>query len=276
MLMGFIGLPISVALYWLMLRPKKETPFPKGGLLCLVIAAVICVILSSILSMPISIIVEIFRTGAFMDLPGLIKTLQNDPGAFKEMMDSTRGGLLSMTIWAMIDMFFAAGLLEEGLKYLTCRFAIRKEGMICTWMDAVIAFSVVGITFELLENIAFGAGSDFLSAFVRALAPAHFVFGVIMGYFYGKSLVTGKKRYRLLSFLVPLLYHSVSNGFMSTMSLSKVNNNLGFVFAISLIIAGVLTIITVIYWQKNKTLDVPIRQKSHPVSEQLQMKPLCE
>ena len=51
------------------------------------------------------------------------------------------------------------GLMEEGLKYLTCRAAMRKKGMVRTWMDAVICFAFVGNTFELIENIAFGGGS---------------------------------------------------------------------------------------------------------------------
>lgn len=92
--------------------------------------------------------------------------------------------------------------MEEGLKFLTCRLAIRKEGMVRTWMDSVVAFAFVGITFEMIENVAFG-GAEILNVIVRALAPAHFVFGVIMGYFWGKYLVTGLKRYRVLPLWCP-------------------------------------------------------------------------
>ena len=66
--------------------------------------------------------------------------------------------------------------------------------MVRSWMDAVICFAVVGITFEFLENIVFGLNSDFLSALMRSIAAAHTVFGVIMGYFYGKYRVTGEKK----------------------------------------------------------------------------------
>ena len=260
MLMGLIGLPISIALYWLMLRPKKEAPFPKRGILRLVIAAIVSVVAASILSMPISTAVTLFRTGVFSDLPGLIETVQSNPNAIKEMIDSAGGSTLSLTLWSVVDMFFAAGLLEEGLKYLTCRIAIRKEGMIRTWMDAVIAFSFVGITFELIENVAFGAGSGVLNAILRAVAAAHFALGVIMGYFYGKSLVTGKKGYRLLAFFVPVAYHSIANGFMAAMDLGKANSVVGTVWAISYIVAAVLAVIIVIRWQKKGTLDVPIQR----------------
>ena len=259
MLIGLVGLPISIALYWIVLRPKKDNPFPKGGLFRLLIAALISVVLSSILSLPISILVSLIRSGALADIPGLIEMIKDNPEAFGELVNGTGGSNLAMTLRSIVDMFFSAALLEEGLKYLTCRAAIRKKGMINTWMDAVIAFAIVGITFELLENIAFGAGSDILSAFMRALASAHFAFGVIMGYFYGKYLVTGKKRYHLLSFLVPLLYHSVANGLMTSMNLSRINYIIGVSFSISYIVAAAAAVILVLIWQKKKTLDIQIR-----------------
>ena len=259
MLIGLVGLPISIALYWIVLRPKKDNPFPKGGLFRLLIAALISVVLSSILSLPISILVSLIRSGALADIPGLIEMIKDNPETFGELVNGTGGSNLAMTLRSIVDMFFSAALLEEGLKYLTCRAAIRKKGMINTWMDAVIAFAIVGITFELLENIAFGAGSDILSAFMRALASAHFAFGVIMGYFYGKYLVTGKKRYHLLSFLVPLLYHSVANGLMTSMNLSRINYIIGVSFSISYIVAAAAAVILVLIWQKKKTLDIQIR-----------------
>ena len=259
MLMGFVGLPISIALYWVVMRPKKDDPFPKGGLVRLVIAAVVSLILSSFLSMPISILVSLVRSGALKDIPGLVELIQNDPEAFQALIDGTVGSNLAKTGRSIVDMLFAAALLEEGLKYLTCRIAIRKKGMIRTWMDAVIAFAIVGITFELLENVAFGGDSDILSAFLRALASAHFAFGVIMGYFYGKYLVTGKKRYHLLAFLVPLLYHAVANGLMTSMTLSRINYIIGVTFSISYIVAAIAAVIAVLIWQKKKTLDVPVQ-----------------
>ena len=257
-MMGLVGLPISIALYWLVLRPKKNDPFPKGGLVKLAIAALISVALASLLSMPVSVLVSLVRSGALADLPGLLDKIRDDP---EVVVGSMGGSIPAMTVWSIVDMFFSAALLEEGLKYLTCRIAIRKEGTIRTWMDAVIAFAFVGITFELIENIAFGAGSDILDAFLRALASAHFAFGVIMGYFYGKYLVSGKKRYNLLSFLVPLTYHALANGLIASMSFSKINYAAGVASSISYIAAAAVAVIVIIFWQKNGTLNVPVKQE---------------
>lgn len=141
--------------------------------------------------------------------------------------DATQNGDSSFS-FQLISMFFTAGLLEEGLKFLTCRAAIRKEGMVRTWMDSVVAFSVVGITFEFLENIAFGMDSDFLSALMRAIAAAHTVFGVIMGYFFGKYLVTGQKKFAWISFVVPVVYHTVTNSLLRTGAIVRRNFGLPF------------------------------------------------
>ena len=141
---------------------------------------------------------------------------------------------------------------------MTCRTAIRKEGMIRTWMDCVVAFSVVGITFELIENIAFGMEGSLFDAVFRSLACAHFVFDTIMGYFYGKYRVTGQKKYCWLSLIVPVIYHTVTNAIMgagpAVMPVFLINAT-----AVSHIVATVITVIVVIHWQRNKTLDIPVQ-----------------
>ncbi len=59
--------------------------------------------------------------------------------------------------------------------------------------------------------------------------------------------------------LVPLIYHSLANGFMTSMNLSKINYVLGVASSISFIIVAVVAVIIAIRRQKNRTLDIPIR-----------------
>ena len=82
-----------------------------------------------------------------------------------------------------------------------------------------------------------------------------------MGYFYGKYLVTGQKKFRLLSFVIPVLYHAVTNGLMVSMDLSKVYSVIGAAASISHIIAGIVTVIIILRRQKSKKLDVPVLEK---------------
>ena len=254
--MGLVGLPYSLFQYWLMLRPKKDDPFPKGGLIRLLIAGAVAVVLSVLLSIPINFIT------AFAQLvsPELIASLQNGTAAIVEAIQNASANAEPSFLFNLFSMFFGAGLLEEGLKYALCRRAIRKEGMVRTWMDAVIAFAVVGITFELIENVAFGMDSELIQAFMRGIAAAHFAFGTIMGYFYGKYLVTGEKKYRRLSLVLPIAYHTITNALMSSMEINAFFSVVGMIAAISLIVAGVVALIVVARWQKNGTLDVPVQQ----------------
>ena len=55
------------------------------------------------------------------------------------------------------------------------------------------------------------SSNDLMNAILRSLAPADFQFGIIMGYFFGKHLVTGNKKYRTLSLWVPVLIHTCCN-----------------------------------------------------------------
>ena len=209
----------------------------------------------------------VLRIGTAADVPGLSEALRDNPAVFQEMITEAAKSLRPSFLWNLADMFVSAALLEEGLKFLTCRIAIRKEGMIRTWMDAVTAFAIVGISFELIENIAFGVSSDLLTAALRSLAAGHFVFGVIMGYFYGKYLVSGRKKDLLLSFALPVLYHTLANTFVKSMKMNGVLRVLGYASSISFIAAAAVSVILILYWQKHKTLDIPVLKKQDPASE---------
>lgn len=158
-------------------------------------------------------------------------------------------------------MFMTAGLCEEALKFLTCRTALLRKGMVRTWMDCVIAFATVGITFGFIENIWYGMRSGLAGAIARAIAPGHFILGVIMGYFYGKFRVSGQKKYLVLCYAVPVLIHTITNSFYQSVSLSRVNLYLGAASAIFFIVGGIVTVIKVFRWQKNKTLDIPVAEE---------------
>lgn len=108
-----------------------------------------------------------------------------------------------------------AALLEEILKYIFFRLAVRKNREVVCWLDAIIAAVAVGIGFTLLEDLTYlfdGAGSIF-----RVLLPGHLLFQAIMGYYYGKARVTKQLRYDVLSLAVPVLAHTLFDMFLAGM-----------------------------------------------------------
>ncbi|MBQ6488074.1 MAG: PrsW family intramembrane metalloprotease [Solobacterium sp.] len=258
--MILISLAVSFFLYWLILHDKKNDPFPKRGLLRLLIAGAVSVLLASILMVPISGMILMIRYGVFKDISIWMQAVEDGSEALAALIQETVRNNPPTFFFNLISMLFSAGLLEEGLKYLTCRIAVRKEGMIRTWMDSAAVFAVVGITFEMLENVLYGVGSGIVSIIARALAPAHFAFGVVMGYFYGKYLISGEKKYKRLSVAIPVTLHTLSNAFAMSMDLGPFFHVFGTVSGISRIVLSLLAVMIVIRWQKNRTLDIPIDQ----------------
>lgn len=238
----------------MLLRIKKENPFSKRGLVLLVIAGAVCTAVATLVTLPISAVIMLVRSGAAANPLDLVQSVQADSQAIKEMLEAPQGGGFSWFIWTLIDMFFSAALVEEGLKFITCRIACKRQNMIHTWMDSVIAFAFVGNTFELIANFAFGMDYDLLDAILRSLAPGHFQFGIIMGYFFGKYLVTGEKKYRALSLWVPVCIHTLGNTLVQVPYVSY-----------AVVAAYTLTACIAVYilfrWHKNGTLDVPVAQQ---------------
>ena len=99
-----------------------------------------------------------------------------------------------------------AALIEEIVKYIMFRFAIRKNQELVCWLDAIIACIAVGVGFTLLEDLTYlfdGAGT-----IVRAILPGHLLFQGLMGYYYGKARVTKQFKYHVLSLAVPILVYT--------------------------------------------------------------------
>ena len=116
--------------------------------------------------------------------------------------------LLSGFLTALIT----AALIEEIAKYILFRLAVRKNGEVRCWLDAILAAVIVAIGFTLLEDLVFlfdGAGS-----ILRVLLPGHLLFQAFMGYFYGKARVTKQVKYDVLSLAVPILVHTVFDKFI--------------------------------------------------------------
>ena len=105
-----------------------------------------------------------------------------------------------------------ASLIEEVLKYIMFRLAVRNSREVVCWLDAVIAAIAVGIGFTLLEDVTYlfeGGGTV-----LRAVLPMHLLFQAVMGYYYGKARVTKQAKYDVLSLAVPILLHTVFDMFI--------------------------------------------------------------
>ena len=241
-----------------MLRIKKDDPFPKGSVLKMVLTGALCPFIATILTYLFALIVLIIRIGpadiieAFSDL----SSLENST-AMRRLLEFSQKQTVSGVV---IHAFVMTALVEEALKYFSMRICLRKPGVMKTRMDAVVCAAVIGIAFQVVEDLYYASGSVLLAIF-RALTPFHFVFGAIMGSYYGLYRISGKKSDLAKALLIPTLVHGF---FDSGVSLLKVNDSY---FWVTLIALGVLLILTVYVivklhrCSKDGTLSEPIVQE---------------
>ena len=132
---------------------------------------------------------------------------------------------LRMDIMILIENFVGVALVEEGCKY----FFLKKK----TWndpefnyrFDAIVYAVSVSLGFAAIENIFYVVFSGLGTAVVRAFLsiPGHCIFGIYMGYYYGKARyeqthgqAERAKSFLLLSVLIPTLLHGFYDYLLST------------------------------------------------------------
>ncbi|WP_026694799.1 glutamic-type intramembrane protease PrsW [Peribacillus kribbensis] len=107
--------------------------------------------------------------------------------------------------------YFSAGLIEEFFKWFILLYVIYNHVEFDEPYDGIVYGASVSLGFGTLENILYLIGNGVDQAFGRALLPvsSHALFGVIMGYYFGKGKFTDKNKFVfiLLAFAVPYLLH---------------------------------------------------------------------
>ncbi len=109
------------------------------------------------------------------------------------------------------DAFMVASFSEEGMKLLALFFLIWKNKAFNDKFDGIVYATFISLGFAGIENVLYVTGYGYATAFSRALTavPAHALFGISMGYFFGLARFYPKKRkkYLWLSFLIPFVFH---------------------------------------------------------------------
>ncbi len=110
----------------------------------------------------------------------------------------------------LIMTIFTAALPEELAKYLMFRLATKdhKQMKMKVWLDAVLLCGLIGMGFDFFENIEYSIGGN-AAMLLRGFLPFHFLFAVVMGYYFGKALITGEKKYHTRAIAVPVLMHTI-------------------------------------------------------------------
>ncbi|HWL13722.1 MAG TPA: glutamic-type intramembrane protease PrsW [Ureibacillus sp.] len=118
----------------------------------------------------------------------------------------------------LTDVFFSSGL-EEFFKWLVIFTLIYRHIEFDDPYDGILYGASVSLGFATVENVLFLLTFGIDTAFIRAILPvsSHALFGVVMGYYYGKSKFAQNDKqmeYLILSLVAPLFLHIVYNSIL--------------------------------------------------------------
>lgn len=117
--------------------------------------------------------------------------------------------------------FITMGLLEEFFKWFILFYTIYQHVSFDEPYDGIVYGASVSLGFATIENIFYLFANGLEYAFGRALLPvsSHALFGVIMGYYFGKSKFSpgSKHKWLFLSLLIPVILHGSYNYILITL-----------------------------------------------------------
>ncbi len=124
---------------------------------------------------------------------------------------------------AFYTSFITAGFIEESFKFLGLYLLIWRNPNFNEKFDGIVYAVFVSLGFAAVENIMYVSEGGNKVALVRALTavPAHALFGIRMGYYFGVAHMYKEFRMAFLikALFIPVLLH----GIYDFMLLSKIN-----------------------------------------------------
>lgn len=158
---------------------------------------------------------------------------------------------VNILVYQAIYKFIVLAFAEEIIKYLAFRIVLKRNPYVYSWADVVAFMVIIGTAFGLIEDIPYAIGASPIIMLVRGFTMGHVGYGFIMGWFYGKRLHTGKKRYGVFALLVPWLIHGLYD-FSLTPELMEISDNFAFLGVSLALLDIVLVILMVRFFVRSK------------------------
>ncbi|MCD6355243.1 MAG: PrsW family intramembrane metalloprotease [Prolixibacteraceae bacterium] len=109
--------------------------------------------------------------------------------------------------------FAVAGFTEELFKYIALYLLIWKSREFNEKFDGIVYAVYVALGFAAVENILYVTSGGLSTGITRAITavPAHAIFGITMGFYFGLARFYEKERNSLLlkALLFPILLHGI-------------------------------------------------------------------
>ena len=180
---------------------------------------------------PISLLMLALFMGMLSTIPA---SLMEGAMSFIYMPDESR-----VIAYGLYNGFAVAGVCEELCKLLFLSWAVWRKPDFDEYFDGIVYAVFVSLGFAGVENLMYVLdGSSFDEALstgvMRALlsVPAHFLFAVMMGYFFSlaKFDYTHRKSYLFKAFFIPMLMHGTFDAILFiTSGLGEESEGMGFI-----------------------------------------------
>ncbi|MFA9391638.1 MAG: PrsW family glutamic-type intramembrane protease [Prolixibacteraceae bacterium] len=135
------------------------------------------------------------------------------PVIFAEQFMSFIGRGLNGVLAGAWRAFMVAAFCEEGFKLLALYLLIWKSAAFNEKFDGIVYATFISLGFAGIENVLYVMDGGISTGLTRAFTavPAHALFGVSMGFFFGlaKFYPKQRKQHLYLSFLLPFLLHGI-------------------------------------------------------------------
>lgn len=114
---------------------------------------------------------------------------------------------------AAYNAFLVAGSTEEIFKFLALYLLVWRNPNFNEKFDGIVYAVFVSLGFAAVENVMYVMDSGYQTALVRAITavPAHAIFGITMGYYFGIAHMYTELRSKYLrkAIWVPILLHGI-------------------------------------------------------------------
>jgi protease PrsW len=138
---------------------------------------------------------------------------------------------------AFLMAFIVAALIEEGLKFWLLRSWAYRRKEFDEPLDGIVYGSFIALGFATVENVLYVFQNGFSAAVLRMFTsvPAHYSFGIIMGYCVGKAKFESHKQ--LTHMFRGLFYAVLLHGSFDFFLMQKAEPALGVLTVVTLVVA---------------------------------------
>jgi RsiW-degrading membrane proteinase PrsW (M82 family) len=159
---------------------------------------------------PIRLLLKALLFGALTVIP--ITFLESFLSSFSQLFSG-----LGAAAW---NAFVVAAFSEELFKYIALYLLIWRSKEFNDKFDGIVYAVFVSLGFAAVENILYVTGNGHFTGIMRAITavPAHAIFGVTMGFYFGMAKFYEKQQYQLKikALLYPIILHGIYNFILFT------------------------------------------------------------